>query len=136
MAAIISLTITGLPLPRAKILADPLGACLAALIAAVPATAEHGQPVVQAERARAPITVDGRLDEEAWGHAPAHSGFRQRDPNEGEAATEPTELRLLYDEDALYVGVRLHDREAVHLFCVETIGAQTATPEAVCTLTP
>ena len=36
----------------------------------------------------------------------------------------------------LSVGYRLHDREAVHLFCVETIGAQTATPEAVCTLEP
>ena len=36
----------------------------------------------------------------------------------------------------LSVGYRLHDREAVHLFCVETIGAQTATPEAVCTLAP
>ena len=34
----------------------------------------------------------------------------------------------------LSVGYRLHDREAVHLFCVETIGAQTATPEAVCRL--
>jgi hypothetical protein len=109
--AIISLTITGLPLPRAKILAVPLGACLAVVVAAAPARAEHGQPVVQAERTRAPITVDGRLDEEAWGRAPAQGGFLQRDPNEGEAATEPTELRLLYDEDALYVGARLHDGE-------------------------
>ena len=31
-------------------------------------------------------------------------------------------------------GYRLHDREAVHLFCVETIAAQTVTPEAVCVL--
>ena len=116
MAAIISLTITGLPAPSAKILAVPLG-CLAALAAvaptaAAPAAADHGQPIVQAERARTPIAVDGRLDEEAWGHAPVQSAFRQRDPNEGEPATELTELRILYDEDALYVGVRLHDREA------------------------
>jgi uncharacterized linocin/CFP29 family protein len=34
----------------------------------------------------------------------------------------------------LSVGYRLHDRDAVHLFCVETLGAQTATPEAVCIL--
>jgi uncharacterized linocin/CFP29 family protein len=34
----------------------------------------------------------------------------------------------------LSVGYRLHDREAVHLFCVETIGAQVVTPEAVCVL--
>jgi uncharacterized linocin/CFP29 family protein len=36
----------------------------------------------------------------------------------------------------LSVGYRVHDREAVHLFCVETLGAQVATPEAVCVLEP
>jgi uncharacterized linocin/CFP29 family protein len=36
----------------------------------------------------------------------------------------------------LSVGYRLHDREAVHLFCVETLGAQVVTPEAVCVLDP
>jgi Domain of unknown function (DUF5916)/Carbohydrate family 9 binding domain-like len=55
--------------------------------------------------------VDGRLDEEAWGHAPVQTAFRQRNPDEGAPATERTELRLLYDDDAVYVGVRLHDRE-------------------------
>ena len=36
----------------------------------------------------------------------------------------------------LSVGYRLHDRDAVHLFCVETLAAQTVTPEAVCLLDP
>lgn len=35
----------------------------------------------------------------------------------------------------LSVGYRQHDRDAVHLTCVETIAAQTVTPEAVCLLT-
>jgi uncharacterized linocin/CFP29 family protein len=35
----------------------------------------------------------------------------------------------------LAVGYRGHDREAVHFFCVETIAAQTMTPEAVAILT-
>ncbi|MGH7279586.1 MAG: family 1 encapsulin nanocompartment shell protein [Candidatus Rokuibacteriota bacterium] len=34
----------------------------------------------------------------------------------------------------LTVGYHSHDREAVHLFCVETLAAQTVTPEAVCLL--
>jgi uncharacterized linocin/CFP29 family protein len=34
----------------------------------------------------------------------------------------------------LAVGYGLHDREAVQLFCVETIAAQTVTPEAACVL--
>lgn len=33
------------------------------------------------------------------------------------------------------IGYRQHDREAVHLMCVETVAAQTLTPEAVCILT-
>lgn len=35
----------------------------------------------------------------------------------------------------LATGYRWHDRESIHLFCVETIAAQTMTPEAVCLLT-
>lgn len=34
----------------------------------------------------------------------------------------------------LAVGYRGHDTEAVHLFCVETVAAQTVTPGAVCLL--
>ena len=34
----------------------------------------------------------------------------------------------------LATGYRLHDREAVHLFCVETVAPQMVTPEAVCLL--
>ena len=34
----------------------------------------------------------------------------------------------------LATGYRLHDRDAVHLFCVETVAPQTVTPQAVCLL--
>jgi uncharacterized linocin/CFP29 family protein len=34
----------------------------------------------------------------------------------------------------LATGYRLHDRDAVHLYCVETVAPQTVTPEAVCLL--
>ena len=66
--------------------------------------ARHGEPVVRAERAGGPISVDGRLDDEPWRAAPAARAFLQRDPDEGEPATEATELRVLYDDSALYVG--------------------------------
>jgi hypothetical protein len=71
----------------------------------------HGEPVVHAVRATAPIAIDGRLDEPAWRDAPVFGDFRQRDPDEGAPPTEPTELRLLYDDAALYVGVRLRDSD-------------------------
>jgi hypothetical protein len=53
--------------------------------------------------------LDGKLDEAAWARAPVAAGFRQRDPDEGAPATEATELRVLFDDHALYVGARLHD---------------------------
>jgi hypothetical protein len=57
------------------------------------------------------IQVDGRLDEDAWGRARGAGGFRQREPQEGAAASEDTEVRVLFDEGTLYVGVRALDRE-------------------------
>ncbi len=53
--------------------------------------------------------IDGVLDDLAWADAPIFSGFIQRDPDEGEPGTEETEFRVLYTDDALYVGVRAHD---------------------------
>ncbi|HSG82184.1 MAG TPA: DUF5916 domain-containing protein [Gemmatimonadota bacterium] len=55
--------------------------------------------------------IDGRLDEAAWALADAIGGFTQRDPDEGEPATERTEAWVLYDDGALYVGVRAYDSE-------------------------
>ncbi|MCH7490560.1 MAG: carbohydrate binding family 9 domain-containing protein [Gemmatimonadetes bacterium] len=53
--------------------------------------------------------VDGVMDDLVWQLAPVFSGFVQRDPNEGEPATEKTEFRVLYTDDALYIGVRAYD---------------------------
>ncbi len=84
--------------------------CLAASAEALPDD-RHGEPAVRAVRATAAISVDGRLDEDSWSDAPVAAAFLQREPNEGAPASEPTELRLLYDDGALYVGVRLRDGE-------------------------
>src|SRR5689334_5527353 len=62
--------------------------------------------VVTAAETRTPITLDGVLDEEAWLAAEPATDFIQAEPHEGQAATERTTVRLLYDRDALYVGVR------------------------------
>ena len=56
------------------------------------------------------LRIDGLLDEAAWRDAPIASGFRQREPFEGEPATEITEVRVLFDDATLYVGVLARDR--------------------------
>lgn len=57
------------------------------------------------------ISIDGRMDEDAWQEAAPISGFRQFEPDEGAAATVETDVRVLYGEDHLYVGAYLHDDE-------------------------
>ena len=60
---------------------------------------------IQAVRAAGPIALDGVLDEPAWNDAPMAANFIQNDPREGEPATFDTEVRVLYDDAALYFGV-------------------------------
>jgi hypothetical protein len=60
-------------------------------------------------RATGRITLDGALDEPSWSAAPIAHGFIQNDPREGEPATYDTEVRVLYDDDAVYFGVFAKD---------------------------
>ena len=60
---------------------------------------------VSAVYIQAKIVIDGRLDEPEWGLAEAATDFVQQDPLMGSPGTERTEVRLLYDNDYLYVGV-------------------------------
>ena len=55
------------------------------------------------------LIIDGRLDDSAWATAGLASGFVQQYPNEQRPATFPTEARVLIDDGALYVGMRLVD---------------------------
>jgi hypothetical protein len=57
------------------------------------------------------IVIDGRLTEEAWRRAEPASGFRQQDPNNGDPATEPTEVRVVYDERRILIGLICFDSE-------------------------
>ena len=68
------------------------------------------RPIHRAVRTTGPIVIDGVLDETAWADAPVVDEFIQVDPEEGRPASELTEARILYDTEALYIGVRLHDR--------------------------
>ncbi|MCZ6769625.1 MAG: DUF5916 domain-containing protein [Acidobacteria bacterium] len=55
------------------------------------------------------IVIDGNLDEAEWRLAQPATDFTQNEPREGEPATERTEVRLLYDEENLYIGVYCFD---------------------------
>ena len=56
-----------------------------------------------------PPVIDGRLDDAAWGRAAPMTGFTQREPQDGQPASERTEVRVVFDDEALYVGVWAFD---------------------------
>ena len=80
--------------------------------------AEPRQPAaprsIAAVRVSAAPVIDGRL-EPAWSSAPAAAGFTQRRPAEGDPAMDSTEVRFLYDDDALYIGARMYSRDPAHI---------------------
>ena len=57
------------------------------------------------------IKIDGILSEEAWLKGKAVTGFIQYTPNEGQPASEPTKVTVLYDNAALYVGFMCYESE-------------------------
>jgi hypothetical protein len=93
-------------------LSAPLALVMAPAIAAqqtIDASAARTLPTSRAARATGTVRLDGKLDEPAWAAAPVTDAFTQIDPEEGRPASQRTEVRVLFDDDALYVGVRLHD---------------------------
>ncbi len=71
--------------------------------------AGHDSLKVFAVRIGTPPEINGRLDDPAWESGIVESRFTQRDPDELAAPTQRTEVIILYDDHALYVGTRMFD---------------------------
>ena len=64
---------------------------------------------VRAARLGSPVNVDGNIGDAAWRDVPSFDTFIQRDPVEGGAPGMRTEVRVAYDDNALYVAARMFD---------------------------
>lgn len=95
-------------------------ACLSSAVVGSPSqaqqTADAIAPIgqrqpkeISAVRRASPIRIDGRIAEEEWAGVPPESNFIQRTPNPGRAASEPTDVRITYDDDAIYIAARMYD---------------------------
>ncbi len=75
------------------------------------ASSARAQPVqtINATQAQSSIRIDGRFDEAAWSSAPVASGFTQHLPSSGAPATQSTEVRILYDNSAIFIAFTLND---------------------------
>jgi hypothetical protein len=63
------------------------------------------------QRVSGPPVIDGRLDEADWLRAPVIADLHQVNPVEYATPSQETLVYLLYDRDALYIGVRMFDAE-------------------------
>jgi len=57
------------------------------------------------------IMLDGKLNEPAWKEAGVEDNFIQYDPSAGAAPSEKTEVRIIYNDEYLFVGLRAYDHE-------------------------
>lgn len=85
------------------------GSLLAAV--SLPAAAQTGSTHAATRAAAPAIHLDGDLSDPAWREAAVISEFLQREPTEGAPPTFRTEARVLYDDVAIYVGVRAFDSD-------------------------
>jgi hypothetical protein len=91
--------------------------CLLGTMLPAHAAAQNGPPggvppkVVRVARIESPPVIDGKLDESVWSQANVITDFHQIRPGDGTEPSERTEVYLLYDDDALYVGARMFDSE-------------------------
>lgn len=84
-----------------------------ALIAVMsPPLAAQDDPALQALRigADADIELDGLLREDVWARAVAIDDFRQEVPVTGAEPSERTEIRIVFDDNALYIGAMIFDQ--------------------------
>ncbi len=92
-----------------------LTALLGGLATAAAAQASDTPPPKQVRAIRlsggAGITVDGKLDEDAWSQAQWIRDFVQKRPREGAPPTDSMRIAILYDDDAIYVGARMYSRD-------------------------
>ena len=80
------------------------------LVRANPTDSTAAQKIqVHAVRLQEPIVIDGILSEAVWHNEFAFTDFKQSDPDQGSPGTQRTEVRVAYDDAAIYIGARMYD---------------------------
>jgi hypothetical protein len=102
-------SITLLPLLLTILTAQPAPAQTLPRAAEPDTFVPNVQPVLQIERARGPIELDGELDDEGWVGAARATNFAVFYPDEGERPPVESEVLVTYNDDFLYLGFIAHD---------------------------
>ena len=91
------------------------------LAIALPGLLAGQTPTATARVVTAPPVIDGRLNDPAWRDATPVTRFIQRELHEGQPITERTEVRIITDGQALYVGAWLYDTDAAGIVAGEKV---------------
>jgi len=67
------------------------------------------QPEIKAIFTKTPPIIDGSVSEEVWDEAAMINELYQREPNNGDPASEKTEFYFLYDHNNIYIGIKCFD---------------------------
>ncbi len=67
------------------------------------------KPSINAIKVTAPPKIDGKLDDDAWQNVPVASGFITYLPEYGKAPSRNTEVKVIYDNTAIYIGAKMYD---------------------------
>lgn len=78
-----------------------------------------GRPSVEATPIDRAPKLDGTLNDPLWQLATSITDFRQREPDEGQPATEKTEVRILYTRHAVYFGIHCYDSAPSRIVATE-----------------
>ncbi len=81
------------------------------LLSPVLALTSEERKSLTAIRTDNPPVIDGNLEDPAWENAPAATDFHQYEPHNDRPASFETEVRVLYDDNAVYIGAKMFDPE-------------------------
>ncbi len=90
------------------------------LACAAPAMAQGSRPIATAVATSEAPTIDGVLDDRVWQTATPLTDFIQAEPLEGQSASESTDVRIVYDDEAIYVGAMMHDTDPSQIVTTDT----------------
>ena len=76
---------------------------------------------IPAVRVTDALKIDGLLDESAWSLAQPATDFLQEQPHEGEPASEKTDVRVLFDDKNLYIGIHAFDSDPAQVNARELV---------------
>ncbi len=101
-------------------------------------TTAQAQPVVATDEARPSVTaarfesapvIDGKLDDPQWRDAAVLGELKQIRPGNGQPVSEPTEILIAFDKDALYIGARMADRRGPAAISATTMRQGSRLPD-------